>query len=185
MRLAYADPPYPGRAHLYKNHPDYAGEVDHPELIERLTTYDGWALSTNAQSLHWILPLCPPEHRVLAWVKHSVNVSWEPVIVVSARPVSTQGPRDWIHAEPEAFQWRPKPDSYVIGQKPRAFCIWLFQWLGAETDDTFEDLFPGSGAVTHAWESWVSQPSLLSLPSERAVRRARAKMLATHPRLDA
>ena len=29
MRIAYADPPYPGCAHLYRGHPDYAGEVDH------------------------------------------------------------------------------------------------------------------------------------------------------------
>lgn len=29
MRLAIADPPYPGCAHLYRDHPDYAGEVDH------------------------------------------------------------------------------------------------------------------------------------------------------------
>jgi hypothetical protein len=36
VRLAYADPPYPGRAHLYADHPDYAGEVDHRELISRL-----------------------------------------------------------------------------------------------------------------------------------------------------
>lgn len=25
MRIAYADPPYPGMAHLYKDHPDYGG----------------------------------------------------------------------------------------------------------------------------------------------------------------
>lgn len=28
MKLGYADPPYPGGAHLYKDHPDFAGEVD-------------------------------------------------------------------------------------------------------------------------------------------------------------
>lgn len=36
MRIAYADPPYPGCAHLYKDHPDYGGEVDHVELLQRL-----------------------------------------------------------------------------------------------------------------------------------------------------
>ena len=30
MKIAYADPPYIGCAHLYRDHPDYAGEVDHP-----------------------------------------------------------------------------------------------------------------------------------------------------------
>ena len=29
LRIGYADPPYPGQAHLYKDHPDYGGEVDH------------------------------------------------------------------------------------------------------------------------------------------------------------
>jgi len=51
LRLAYADPPYPGKAYLYRDHPDYGGEVDHAELIERLAAYDGWALSTSAAAL--------------------------------------------------------------------------------------------------------------------------------------
>ena len=186
MRLAYADPPYPGRAHLYADHPDYAGEVDHEELIARLRTdYAGWALSTNAESLHWLLPMCP-EVRVLAWTKHTVAVSWEPVLVYSARRVShVTGPRDWIFVEPEAFQYRPKPDSYVIGQKPEAFCRWLFLWLGAEPgEDTLDDLFPGSGAVGRAWDRWNEQPSLLSVPSERAKRRMAARLIAAHPSLE-
>ena len=183
MRLAFADPPYPGRAHLYVGHPDYAGEVDHVGLIERLCGYDGWGLSTSAAALRDLLPLCPADVRVLAWVKHSVNVSWEPVIVKSARPVGTSGPRDWIHVEPEAFQWRPKPDSYVIGQKPVPFCEWMFLWLGAEQGDTLDDLFPGSGAVGEAWDRWVAQPSLDWLPSERRIRRDHKKMLADHPSL--
>jgi len=183
MRLAYADPPYPGRAHLYEDHPDYDGEVDHVALIKTLREYDGWALSTSAAALRDLLPLCPDDVRVLAWVKHSVNVSWEPVIVKPARPIDTQGPRDWIHVEPEAFQWRPKPDSYVIGQKPVPFCEWMFQWLGAEQGDTFDDLFPGSGAVGKAWDRWIAQPPLAGFPSERAVRRQRDKMLAEHPQL--
>ena len=35
MRIAYADPPYPGCAHLYRDHPDYDGEVYLPDLIAR------------------------------------------------------------------------------------------------------------------------------------------------------
>ena len=37
MRFAYADPPYIGRAYYYKNHPDFAGEVDHAELVTRFS----------------------------------------------------------------------------------------------------------------------------------------------------
>src|SRR5204863_6895565 len=35
-RIGYADPPYPGCANLYKDHPDFGGEVDHAALIKRL-----------------------------------------------------------------------------------------------------------------------------------------------------
>ena len=28
MKIGYADPPYVGCAHLYKDHPDYAGAVE-------------------------------------------------------------------------------------------------------------------------------------------------------------
>jgi hypothetical protein len=181
-RLAYADPPYPGRAHLYADHPDYAGEVDHVALIERLAdNYDGWALSTSAEALGDVLRLV--EHlearpyRVLAWVKHTVKVSWEPLIVVSAR--KPEGVRDWIQVEPDSYQWRARPDSYVIGQKPKPFCQWMFAWLGAEPGDTFDDLFPGSGNVGAAWQEWQQQPrfELHRSPSaeKRAGRRAAAK----------
>ena len=44
LRLAYADPPYPGQSkRYYGDQPSYAGEVDHAALIERLSGYDGWA----------------------------------------------------------------------------------------------------------------------------------------------
>jgi len=47
VRFAYADPPYPGQSKKhYGDHPDYAGEVDHPALIAQLVAEypDGWAL---------------------------------------------------------------------------------------------------------------------------------------------
>ena len=67
LRLAYADPPYPANAWMYRGHPDYAGEVDHAALIERLAGYDGWALSTSAEALPEVLALCLPGVRVAAW----------------------------------------------------------------------------------------------------------------------
>ncbi len=180
LKLAYADPPYPGCAHLYADHPDYGGEVDHEALIGRLRGYDGWALSTSAAALRDILPLCPPTVRVLAWVKHTVTVSWEPLLVCPAR--QPEGVRDWIQVEPDSYQWRAKPDSYVIGQKPEPFCRWLFEWLGARPDDSLDDLFPGSGQVSRVWEQWRAQPGLpfaRSVSAEkRADRRARTRALA-------
>ena len=59
---------------------------------------------------------------MLAWVKHTITVSWEPVIVVSAR-AHDPGLRDWIQCEPDSYQWREKPVSYVIGQKPEPFYL--------------------------------------------------------------
>jgi hypothetical protein len=98
-RLAYADPPYPGNAHLYRGHRDYAGEVDHAALITHLTTYDGWALSTSAPALPAVLALCPPGVRVAAWHKgarttpsrHPLN-AWEPVLL-SRRALDEDRPR--------------------------------------------------------------------------------------------
>jgi hypothetical protein len=167
MLLAYADPPYPGQAKRhYGRHPEYAGEVDNKELIERLQNYDGWALSTSNRALQTVLALCPPNVRTLAWCKpiappmtgHGV-FAWEPVIVSWARQPA-QDLRDTLTASPEQYTFRPKPDGYVTGSKPPAFCRWIFAWLGAQPDDTFHDLFPGSRAVSDAWRHFSRQLEL-------------------------
>jgi hypothetical protein len=117
VRLAYADPPYIGCAHLYRDHPDYAGEVDHEALIARLVAEfpDGWALSCTSNSLRYLLPLCPEDVRVGAWVKpfHAYKrgvrpaYAWEPVIYRGGRnknhPPPAKGgeattPKDWVAA---------------------------------------------------------------------------------------
>jgi hypothetical protein len=97
VRLAYADPPYPGQAKRhYGDHPDYAGEVNHRNLLDDLcANYDGWALSTSNQALplilHWCLARGPV--RTLAWCKPIAPpfpgrgvYGWEPVVVHWARP---------------------------------------------------------------------------------------------------
>lgn len=95
LRLAYADPPYPGRsARYYSAHPDYAGEVDHAALIAQLAEFDGWALSTSADALQDVLPLCPAGVRVAAWHRgerphrgaQGPLSAWEPVIYFGGRP---------------------------------------------------------------------------------------------------
>ncbi|MEN6404018.1 MAG: hypothetical protein ABFD94_18895 [Armatimonadia bacterium] len=167
MIFAYADPPYIGQAKKhYGTHPDYAGEVDHAVLIARLVAEfpDGWALSLSAQSLQRILALCPDDVRVLIWVKRyhgmlpglRLQYGYEPVIMRGGR----QGPhvtgettlRDWVDCNPEAWTFREMPPNHVTGKKPAPFCWWLFECLGMQSGDELVDLFPGTGAVTQAWE---------------------------------
>lgn len=122
LRLAYADPPYPGLAGYYEGHPDYAGEVDHAELIRRLCSgYDGWALSTSAASLQLVLSLCPPDVRVASWHRgerptrsHGPLNGWEPVIFRGGRldadlsPVDARQVTDWAEAvlDLELLPWQ-------------------------------------------------------------------------------
>jgi hypothetical protein len=171
-RLAYADPPYPGNAHLYRDHPDYRGEVDHTALIHRLSTYDGWALSTSATALPTVLALCPPGVRVAAWHRGERPTrsfaplsAWEPVIYHGARPVDP--PRGFprrVDSLVHGVAPMTTLPGRVIGTKPAAFCRWLFQLLGALPGDSLDDLFPGSGAVTRAWTTFTTGPD----PSRQA-----------------
>lgn len=163
MKFAYADPPYVGCSHLYKNEDTYAGEVDHNELILRLVLDypDGWALSCSSPSLRFLLPLCPDDVRVMAWVKpfaiYKPNVNpayaWEPVIVRGGRKRTRnqQTTRDWVSCNITLQRG-------LTGVKPEGFCFWLFEVLNLEPGDTLDDLFPGSGAVTAA--QWLSQQRL-------------------------
>ena len=168
MRLGYADPPYIGCAELYKNHPDYAGEVDHAALIELLqSTYDGWVLHAAATplSIATIAPLVEKTGaRWCSWVKGfaafkrnvPVAYAWEPVIIKPARkPVVSkrQINRDWIQ---ESITLK----RGLTGAKPEAVCHWAFELLGARPEDDLHDIYIGTGAVTRAWESWKGKFTL-------------------------
>ena len=166
-RLAYADPPYPGQAaRHYRDHPDYAGEVDLAALIAQLADYDGWVLHTSSVALRDVLPLCPSDVRVMAWVKPfaafraniPVAYAWEPVLVKVARKQQVNGRvvmRDYI-ACPIAMK------RGLTGAKPEAVCRWCLEVMGAQRHDELHDLFPGTGAVSRAWQSWQSQGTLLN-----------------------
>jgi len=163
-RLAYADPPYPGKSHLYRGHPDYAGEVDHRQLVSRLQEYDGWALSTSTEALPMVLSLLAGHDgwSVASWFKGArpgrsarARSSWEPVIYRPAREVVSdlQGVDSYFGAA----RGRPTDPAYVIGAKPPGFCSWLFHdLLQAAQCDTLDDLFPGSGGVSRAWTLYTS-----------------------------
>jgi len=153
MRIAIADPPYIGCANLYPE----KTEVDHKELIAQLEVYDGWALSCSSPSLWDLIPMFERRYRIGAWVKPfcsfkpNVNpaYAWEPVIFKPARGRGrdTDTVRDYISCSITL-------QTGMVGAKPETFCYWLFEILGAEKDDELIDLFPGSGAVTKAWEKW-------------------------------
>lgn len=158
-RVAIADPPYPGCAHLYRAHPDYAGEVDHRALLLELDAkYEGWLLHTSSVALPEIASRIPKGARIMAWVKpfaaFKANVpvayAWEPVIVKAVRKPVVSGRmvlRDWV-SEPITMQ------RGLAGAKPERVCHWAFEVLGLEPTDELIDLFPGTGAVIQAWESW-------------------------------
>lgn len=169
MRFAYADPPYLGlSAKIYGGMHAEAAEYDKPETHQRLidrmdSEYDGWALSTHSPALRVILPMCPDDCRVMAWVKPfcsfkpgvGVAYAWEPLIVRGCRKRTREQPtiRDWVAANITLQRGFP-------GAKPESLCFWLFEVLNLLPDDIFDDLFPGSGAVTRAWNVWKAQQRL-------------------------
>lgn len=173
IRVAFADPPYLGQGHRYsapgtpEYHPDamrWDDPDEHRWLMAQLDEEypDGWAYSLQAPALRTLLALAPEGVRVMAWVKpwatwrpgQGPPYAWEPVLVrCGKRACPERRPRDWVsasvgHGHTEAF----------FGAKPPEFCRWLLDVfaLGEHPDDVFDDLFPGSGAVTRAWNEYRS-----------------------------
>jgi hypothetical protein len=158
MKLGYADPPYIGCANLYVE----KIEVDHVQLVERLQSeFDGWVLHAAAtpKSIALLAPLVEKTGaRWMSWVKGfaafkrnvSVAYAWEPVIIKPCRkPVVTKRivMRDWVEC-PITLK------RGLTGAKPEKVCHWAFEMLGAEPTDELFDLYPGTEAVTRAWETW-------------------------------
>jgi hypothetical protein len=172
MKFAYADPPYIGNAHrFYKNRPDYAGEVDHKALLERLYEEfpDGWALSASMISLWDLIPMVPKSWkcRIAVWCKRFTGrpgdiaqrrpaYGWEPVIWRGGRQLPRATFRlDWLICNNIAAipaQLKHSKGWGFPGAKPDEFCYWLFELLNMQAGDEFIDLFPGTGRVSRAWE---------------------------------
>lgn len=157
MRFAYADPPYPGCAGYYPENE----EVDQAALLARLVAEypDGWALSTHAPALRALLPLCPDDVRVGAWVKPFTPFRPNVGVAYAWEPVLWRGGRRRTRRQATAFDWLRAHGTLkyrvgLIGAKPEAFCFWLFELLNLEPGDTLDDLYPGTGAVTDAWGRW-------------------------------
>lgn len=175
--FAYADPPYIGCAKRY----DGGKEVNPELLVAHLKEHDGWALSCNPRDLAVFYPFAP-RARCLAWCKPYApsrpNVqpvfAWEAVLLerIPGRTGADRDDwtRDWLTANPSGLTGKKGSSQRILGEKPPAFCHWLFRCAGLDPDDEFVDVFPGSGAVTHAWECWCrrDRPQPLSLFEEPA-----------------
>lgn len=152
MRFAYADPPYIGQARRHYN----CEEIDHKKLIGNLIERypDGWALSLSSPTLKTILPMCPDDVRIGAWVKSFCAFkrgvrpayAWEPVIFRGGRnkkpPVPEKGgkqitPKDFI-IEPITMK------KGLTGAKPEKVCAWILDLLNVREGDVIRDLFPGT-----------------------------------------
>jgi hypothetical protein len=156
MKICYADPPYIGQAKKHYSHDPRCAEVDHEGLIAEMDKfYDAWALSCSSTTLKQILAWCPDGVRVMSWVKPfcsfkpgvGVAYAWEPVIVKGGRKRDREQPtvRDWVSANITLKKG-------LSGVKPIEFSFWLFEVLNLEPSDEFTDMYPGSGAVSKAWE---------------------------------
>jgi hypothetical protein len=126
---------------------------------------DGWAMSASSTSLHKILPLCPSDVRVAAWVKpfaafkRNVRVAytWEPVIYRGGRLSSKEGAlvnRDHL-AEPITMK------KGLTGAKPERFCRWVLDLLGFVPGDKVVDVFPGTGVFGRVVDAAQASPLVL------------------------
>jgi hypothetical protein len=156
MRFAYADPPYIGQARRHYQ----SEEVDHHKLIQFLSSEfkDGWALSASSPSLKHILPYCPPDTRIAAWVKSFCAFkrgvrpayAWEPVLFHGGRNPSNGYPaaipeRNGRQTTPKDFIVEPITlKKGLVGAKPDRVCSWILDLLHAQAGDMVVDLYPGT-----------------------------------------
>ena len=158
MRFAYADPPYLGQGKKLYQHPEWDDPAMYAAFIARLHQEfpDGWAMSASSPSLRTLLPFCPPDVRVGGWFKPfavfkpNVNpaYAWEPVIFRGGRKRDRTQPtvRDWCSCVITLKKG-------LTGAKPPEVCEWIIQLLGAvRGEDTFKDIFPGTGIFGRTWD---------------------------------
>lgn len=115
--------------------------------------------------MHWRKPFAAFKRNV------PVAYTWEPVLVKACRkPIVSPHverkfrlvSRDWLEVdaadcspqELDAIRESITMQRGLTGAKPEKVCHWAFHVLGMLPDDELHDIFPGSGAVTRAWESW-------------------------------
>lgn len=161
MRFAYADPPYFGCGRRYYSDHPQAAEWDtqerHIRLLDELVSDypDGWALSCNSKDLRWLLPACPDDVRVGAWLKPfsagykpgvRVSYTWEPVIWRGGRKQHVAG--DPVTRD--SLTLNTTTQTGLVGSKPFGFNRWVLDLLGFVEGDELCDLFPGTAGMQAA-----------------------------------
>lgn len=120
-----------------------------------------------------ILPLCPADARVAAWVKPFCAFkrgvrpcyAWEPVIFWRGRNPSN----GHKHPPPVKGGTQTTPKDFLAesitlrkgltGAKPARYCRWVLDLLGWRPGDEVVNLFPGTGAMTLAATGTDGLPS--------------------------
>jgi len=110
MRLGYADPPYPGCAHLYKDHPDFAGEVDHVAFKRNVSVAYAWEPVFVKAARK---PIVSTRHISRDWVDAPITLK-----------------RGLVGAKPEKVCWWA---FEMLGARPEDELVDLFPGTGAVT----------------------------------------------------
>jgi len=167
MKFAYADPPYLGCGKLYAAHHPDALDWDDPEthfdLIGRLFDEypDGWALSCHEPSWHILRTHAGIGCRTGIWVKPFASFKPNVNPAYAFEPVIFRGGREFTRIDDTVRDWVSANITLkrgLTGAKPRDFCRWVIGLLNAQPGDQFDDLFPGTGAFTAAWQDLCGEP---------------------------
>lgn len=161
MKFAYADPPYFGQGKKLYQRPEWDTIEEHVRLVAWLQDQfpDGWAMSASSPSLRAILPICPDDVRIASWTKPfavfkpNVNpaYTWEPVIFRGGR----RGDRTRATVK-DHFAHVITLKKGLTGAKPEKVCEWIIDLLGAVKNDTFFDVFPGTGIFGKTWSKFIA-----------------------------
>lgn len=164
MKFAYADPPYMGCGHRYKEHPEamvYDTIHGHALLLQRLQDEypDGWAYSCNSGDIARVSQYVNVNHRVMCWAKSfavfkpnvGLAYTWEPVFISGGRKIERSQPTVKDHLVcPITLK------KGLCGAKPEKFCKWILDALNFQNSDTLDDLFPGTGIMGRCVEDRIA-----------------------------
>ena len=109
----------------------------------------------------WVAHTKARFEKVFAWDMLSHGIGYflpmrEKVIFSGGRTAAERGGR----SVPTVRDWVAESITLkrgLTGAKPEGFCFWLFDLLGMQPGDVLEDLFPGTGGVSRAWDLWCAR----------------------------